>query len=162
MDVDLTAYAGKRVRIGFYHSATRDAYNTPSESTGWYIDDIQLVIKVPQLSGDFEAGWGDWSADRGLWEVGTPTAGPSSCHSGSQCVGTVLSGNYANLTDSRLISPTMLLPGVGGDEALLLRFWHWYSYSTYDSGAFQISSWDGEKWSDWSTISQLATGNSNT
>ena len=32
---------------------------------------------------DFESGWGDyWGADNGLWEIGTPTAGPTSAYEG--------------------------------------------------------------------------------
>ena len=31
---------------------------------------------------DFESGWGDWSTDNGVWEIGTPTAGPSASHGG--------------------------------------------------------------------------------
>ena len=33
-DVDLTAYSGERVRIGFLHSA-----GTSNVSPGWYVDD---------------------------------------------------------------------------------------------------------------------------
>jgi len=52
-------------------------------------------------------GWGGWGADNGVWEIGTPTKGPSASHWGSQCAGTVLSGNYSSDTDSRLISPSV-------------------------------------------------------
>ena len=76
---------------------------------------------------NFESGWDGWAADYGVWEVGTPTAGPDSCHGGSRCAGTVLGGNYPGETDSRLISPSITLPGVSGDEELHLRFWHWFS-----------------------------------
>jgi hypothetical protein len=37
-DVDLTAYSGKRVRIGFLHTST-----TTSSNAGWYIDDITVL-----------------------------------------------------------------------------------------------------------------------
>ena len=43
---------------------------------------------------NFESGWDGWGADYGVWEVGTPAAGPDSCHGGSKCAGTVLGGNY--------------------------------------------------------------------
>ncbi|MFB1490661.1 MULTISPECIES: hypothetical protein [unclassified Thiocapsa] len=29
------------------------------------------------LQEGFESGWGSWFADNGVWEVGTPTAGPA-------------------------------------------------------------------------------------
>ena len=46
---------------------------------------------------NFEFGIGDWSADNGLWEVGIPTVGPdSNAHSGQNCVGTLLGGNYGS------------------------------------------------------------------
>ena len=122
---ELTNYAGQKVRIAFYHTA--DSYDTAS---GWYIDDIEIIKKAPVFTGteDFEPGWGDWSTDNGVWQVGTPTAGPEYCHSGVNCAGTNLDGNYPNNTDSRLISPSIQLPAVSGDEEIHLRFWHWFSY----------------------------------
>jgi hypothetical protein len=42
--VDLSAYAGERVRLGFYHEdgTERNSYgqNVHSESAGWYLDDV--------------------------------------------------------------------------------------------------------------------------
>ena len=119
MDVDVSAYAGERVRIGFYHQALDYAGGVQGTdvSSGWYIDDVQVVtvpVVVPVLPyiDDFEAGSGDWGADNGLWEVGTPTAGPSDCHSGDNCAGTVLAGNYTPDADSRLISAPIQHPAV--------------------------------------------------
>ena len=154
MSVDLSAYAGRKVRIAIYHTASRNPSYEASESTGWYIDDVQLIVKVPEFTGDFESGWGDWYSDNGLWEVGAPTAGPSGVHGGTQCAGTVLAGNYTSWTDSRLISPTISLPGIGSDEALYFRFWHWFSYSSYDIGYVQVSTWDDgtSTWSDWENV----------
>jgi hypothetical protein len=153
MNVELTDYAGKKVRIAFYHTA-----DFPYESTGWYIDDVQITKKLPEFTGDFEFGWGDWNADRGLWEVGTPTAGPENCHSGANCAGTVLDGNYPTSTDSRMITPSIKLPDVEGDEELHLRFWQWFSYTTDDAGYVQISVYDEGTWSDWQTISDPIDG----
>ena len=102
----------------------------------------------PVLEEDFESGWGNWSADNGLWEVGTPTVGPIVCHGGTQCAGTVLDGNHPTDTDSRLISPSLRLPDVSTDEKVLLRFWHWFSFGTA-SGNVQLSVQDEvtEEWS---------------
>lgn len=152
MDVDLTSFASKRIRIGFYHTADSRYYNECS--WGWYIDDVQVVKKSSEFTGDFEQGWGDWSTDRGVWEIGVPTEGPSGCHSGTQCAGTVLAGNYPGDTDSRLVSPTIQLPSVKGYEELYLRFWHWFSYAVRDAGYVQISVYDPatSEWSDWTTI----------
>ena len=150
-DVDLTAYAGKRVRIGFYHTAFCDGGFCNDESTGWYIDDISIVKKVPAFTGSFESGWGDWGADRGVWQIGTPTVGPMGCYSGTQCATTGLNGNYPGETDSRLISPSIDLPSVTGAEELHLRFWQWFSYAAADSGQVQILVWDSVSgtWGSW-------------
>ena len=149
MAVDLTDYAGEKVRIAFYHTA----YSWPwgECGPGWYVDDIEIVRKVPGFSGDFESGWGDWSADRGVWEVGTPTVGPTECHGGAQCAGTILGGDYPGDTDSRLISPSITLPVVTEDEEIHLRFWQWFSYSVNDAGYVQISVYDEgtQTWSAW-------------
>lgn len=78
------------------------------------------------FSEDFEGGWGSWSADNGIWEVGLPTAGPNECHSGVHCAGTVLDGDYP-FNGSSLVSPTIALPEIGPAEEIHLRFWHWFS-----------------------------------
>lgn len=102
---------------------------------------------------NFESGIGNWYADNGVWEVGIPTAGPESCYSGQQCAGTILEGDYPGHTDSRLISPSILLPEISGAEEIHLRFWHWFSYSSYDSGQVQISVYDDSSgWSDFEPI----------
>jgi hypothetical protein len=147
--VDITAYAGKKVRIGFYHTA--DHYST---GAGWYVDDIAVIIMDPEFTGDFEDGWHDWSADKGVWQVGTPTAGPEGAHGGSQCAGTILDGNYPNSFVSRLISPSIRLPEVSGDEEIRLRFWHWFSFASGDAGYVQISVYDEvtAEWSAWDNI----------
>ena len=156
MDVDLTAYACKRVKIAFYHTADRDRYNH-SESTGWYIDDIMVFYGGAQcnVTEDFESGWSDcWGADNGLWEIGTPTAGPDSTYAGEQCVGTVLDGNYGEYTDSRLITPALLLPALESGEEIHFRFMNWFSFSSYDAGYVQVSVFneDTEVWSDWENL----------
>jgi len=96
----------------------------------------------------FESGWDDWTADNGVWEIGTPTAGPDSSHGGSQCAGTRLSGDYPANIDSRLISSPVTLPGVSGDEEILLRFWQWFSYAD-DEGYVQVSVYSGGLWGAW-------------
>lgn len=44
-DIALTAYAGNKVRIGFYHTAQCYYGDCRDTSTGWYIDDILLSIE---------------------------------------------------------------------------------------------------------------------
>jgi len=144
------------VRIAFYHYTENDT----SVSSGWYVDNIEVIKKVPEWNGDFECGWNDWSASNGVWEVGAPTGGPEVCHSGSQCAGTILNGNYPTWTNSRLVGPTILLPS--GEETLLLSFQHWYLYEGGDYGKTQISFYDEMTgWSDWDDLTGNITGNSN-
>ena len=152
MAIEITAYAGETVRLGFYHTAHRSPSYSGSESTGWYIDDIEVVAKVPEFTGGFETGWGDWSADGGIWQVGPSTSVPG--YSGNNCAGTVLNSSYHAWTDSRLVSATFQLPAVSAAEELHLRFMQWFSYSSYDSGQVQIQVQDeatGE-WEDWQDI----------
>jgi hypothetical protein len=159
-DRDLTPYAGERIRIAFYHTATRDIWGNPSESTGWYIDDVEVAKFTPTFTGDFESGWGDWGVDNAVWEVGTPTAGPSSAHSGSQCAATILGGNYPGGLSSRLISPPIDLPAVSGYEEIHLRFWHWFSYCGSDQGRVQVSVYSGGTWGTWENVGLAFTGSS--
>jgi len=156
-DVELTAYAGEKLRIGFLHTES-----SISVSTGWYIDDVQIVSKLPQASGDFEAGWVDWGAGGGVWQIGTPGAGPDACFSGSQCAGTILDGVYADATNSRLVSATMQLPTVGAIEEIHLRFQNWFSYETGDSGQVQVSVWDANtsSWGNWLSEGDALSGSS--
>jgi hypothetical protein len=160
MDLDITKYSGEKVKIAFFHTA--DTY-WGGESTGWYIDDVSVSnaerIVYPSssvlLDEDFESGLNGWGSDNGLWQVGTPTVGPSDCHSGTQCAGTLLDANYSGLTDSRFISPSIPLMSVSGQEEIHLMFWQYFSYSDRDGGNVQISVWDdtAKQWSGWTTIS---------
>ena len=154
-DVDVTAYAGERVRFGFVHNSNDDGYI----HHGWFIDELEVVTvpviaSSPPFSDDFEGGLADWSADNGVWAVGTPTAGPASCYLGDNCAGTVLDGNYPSATDSRLISAPLELPTPGDSEELRLRFWQWFSYYNLDTHSVQISVWNAvsSSWQQWVDI----------
>src|SRR5262249_3218696 len=124
-------------------------------AAGWYLDDIEIVRQISQFDGTFEAGWGDWFADNGVWEVGQPTVvGPPACHSGNVCAGTVLGGNYGPHADSRLTFPSIQLPSVTGVDEIHLRFWDWHQYAISnddDHGQVQVSAYDSQtnQWSDW-------------
>ena len=105
--------------------------------------EVTVVDITPTFTGDFEAGWVDWSADVGLWEVGTPSVvGPPSCFAGTQCAGTVLDGNYPANTTSRLVGASMQMPVVTGFDEIHLRFQNWFAYGSGDSGQVQVSVWD--------------------
>jgi len=151
--LDLSEYAGSNIRIAFYMTSTYSA-----NDNGWYIDDVEICYG-PQIFNnpeDFETGIGDWSADNGLWEVGIPNIGPESTHSGQQCVGTDLNGNYPQHANTRLITPSLTLPALSGDDRIQLKFWHWFCL---DETSYAGSGWqrdycyvqisvDGGEWQD--------------
>lgn len=154
--VDLSEFAGNRIRIGFYHEDNKDATFDHYESHGWFIDDIRIqkqeiaffdLTKVE----DFENGLKHWYSDRGVWEIGKPTAGPENAFSGTECVGTVLAGNYTYRPDSRLISPRIILPYVAEWDEMLLRFRQFFSYSSKDFGEVQVSVFENGEYSSWIT-----------
>ncbi|MFZ5981464.1 MAG: T9SS type A sorting domain-containing protein [Candidatus Zixiibacteriota bacterium] len=143
---DLSAYAGEEVEICFYFTSSVDGWGDSYVSSGWYIDEITLetgerVFVDPE---DWESGIGDWYADFGIWEVGTPTSGPSGAYEGTNCTGTILTGNYVDGPDSRLISPPFVVPGM--EDNPRLRFWHWFSFNSNDAGYVQIRIVDSTTW----------------
>jgi bacillopeptidase F (M6 metalloprotease family) len=132
--VDLSAYAGKTVRISF--SLINGPY--ADTSVGWYIDDVSIAVvlanDIAPFADGFENGLRHWWAHNGTWQVGAATTGPGSCYGGSgQCAATVLDGNYPN-TNSSLVSPSIALPTIDAGEEIHLRFWHWFSFAEHQFG----------------------------
>lgn len=159
--VDLTAFASQRIRLAFAHTAKRRNPSIADEAAGWSIDSVQLWRGVPAMPmlEDFENGWSDWSAEHGVWQVGLPSFGAGAAHHGNGAAGTILNGNYPAITTSRLVSPEFILPRIGADDLLLLRFWQWFAYAGGDSGTVQISQRTASGWSDWQTLSKTAAEN---
>ncbi len=159
--VDLTSYAGEKIRIAFWIDQGNSGWPNYHSyvGLGWYIDDVlietrsEVTVDLPfggTYKKDFEDDWRDWWASNGQWEVGNPTTGPEECYAGSSlCAATKLDGNYADNNESRLISPYIQLPALG---EIYLRFRHWASFGSYDAGRVQISyeTSPGE-WSAWET-----------
>ena len=73
----------------------------------------------------------------------------------TNCVGTVLSGNYPYGPDSRLISPVIDLPQVTDQEEIVLRFQQLFSYSSSDRGEIQIQLYENESWSNWTILKTI-------
>ena len=127
---------------------------------GWYLDELEVVTGIPVFHNpeSFEAGWGDWVATGGAWEVGPPTSGPDGAHGGTNAVATVLGGNYAdalgavNGTYSSLVSPWFRVPSMATSPKL--RFWQWFSFNSGDSGTVSIRA-GTNAW----TVLQTVTGN---
>jgi hypothetical protein len=157
--LDLTAYAGRTVQLGFYFAA-----DGASVSSGWYVD--ELVVETgpppppPSWPESFEGGWGGWrvdyfggqATDGAIWEIGVPTSGPPTnalgwrAHQGTNCAATVLSGDYPAWSTSRLVSPAFEVPVASLNPRL--RFWHWWSFAEYAYGRVQISTNNGTSWDD--------------
>jgi len=91
--------------------------------------DYQTINLAPietLFSEDFENGPGGWThgGSQDEWELGTPTFGPASAHSGANCWGTNLGGPYANNADCWLLSPRIDLSNLASAN---LSFWVWNS-----------------------------------
>ena len=143
--IDLRDYTGQSVQIAFRFVSVNDSRVDP----GWYIDDVELITGAVEFNNPegFEGGLGDWSSERGTWQVGVPTSGPGSAFSGNNVAATILDGDYGANVDSRLVSPPFVVPGSG--ENPRLRFWHWYdTRGTLASGEVQIK----EEGGDWIRI----------
>ncbi|MFI5397350.1 MAG: hypothetical protein ACHQ9S_17570, partial [Candidatus Binatia bacterium] len=149
--LDISSHAGKTVRIGFLLSQGNSGW--PNYSTavgsGWYIDNVEVSVNsalpfqvsssTPYSAGD-EAGWGDWYADNGVWQVGLPLSGPGNCFNGSaQCVATNLKGTYPDNGSSTLISPNIQLPAITADQVIRLRFEQWVAMGSWDSAVVEIA-----------------------
>ncbi len=141
--VDLSPFANAAVQIALrFYSVDVVGNGGPDVSTGWYVDEVRLVtgsILLPNVEF-FESGINDWSGERGTWEVGIPTSGPRRAYQGQNCAATVLTGDYAEPVDSRLLSPPF--------SALLrtnsLRFWHWFCFNAGDYGEVQVKLLSGQ------------------
>ena len=93
--VDLSAYAGKQIQIGFQQNGG----NNPAP--GWYIDNVSIdKVTITQglpFTTGFESvtstNWQGWSVDNGIWQIGTPpvTSGPGAAYDGVNCAGTAMS-----------------------------------------------------------------------
>ncbi len=94
----------------------------------------------------FEAGDGGFSTS-GLWERGTPTAGPSlGAGNGANVWGTDLDGNYGNNVCRWLVGPEFDMTGVPAGLDPVLRFSHWYQTESYYDGGIVQASKDGGPW----------------
>jgi len=127
-ELNLSAYAGQSVQIAFQFISGNEEYGS---GPGWYVDDVTLVTGavstlVPNVPDTFASGPGDWSADNGVWSVGTPTVGPKGAYSGTTTAGTAMTGNVPANMSSRLISPAFTVPAASQNPRL--QFWQWFQF----------------------------------
>jgi RHS repeat-associated protein len=147
------------VQVGF---RVRDSYGYVAP--GWYVDEVELrtgpeIFNNPE---SFEVGWGDWFSDGALWQIRRPGNGPVNAHTGTNAACGNIGGNYPAGVSSRLISPILSVPALGPESVLLLRFWQWYQYGAGDTGAVQVTRWNGLGWEEWSTLLLAATNGTST
>ncbi|MBK9336196.1 MAG: hypothetical protein IPM98_06270 [Lewinellaceae bacterium] len=86
----------------------------------------------------FETGGAGWtiSGIGNAWEIGTPmyAYGPSSAYEQTNCAGTNLTGYYPNNANTRLVSPTIPLPTLNGNEKIKLGFYQWFNTTKPTTG----------------------------
>jgi RHS repeat-associated protein len=143
--LDLSQFAGLSVQIAFHFVS--DGGSAVAPNAGWFMDDVALVTGTPVFNNPegFESGLGDWSVDRGTWQVGVPTSGPGAAFSGNNCASLAVSGgDYQANVDSRLISPPLAVPAA--NQSPRLRFWHWYSIGGGDHATVDIKPLSSSTW----------------
>lgn len=130
--VDLRSYAGKKVQLGF-HLLAAFQNRAGDLDLGWYMDDARLEtgpMRFAAVEG-FEGGFGDWSGEGGVWQVGAPSAtGAPRPFEGTQVAATHLGGNYGTTHDARLVSPEFMVPARG--QVSRFAFDYWYSLGLFD------------------------------
>jgi hypothetical protein len=109
--------------------------------------DLRILHQV--VGWDFEGACPNGWTLTSEWQCGTPSSvGPATAHSGAQCLGTVIAGNYSNgLTwaGTNATSPAIDLTGTTAPQAM---FYLWVDTegSTYDGANLKVST-DGTTFS---------------
>ena len=101
---------------------------------------------------DMESGLAGWTVTNlhggACWEYGVPTFGPSGAFSGERVWGTVLGGNYPNLAQASLASPS-----VDVKLSPRLEFQSWHQFAANDFGVVEVNPGTG-----WVNVSGLLEG----
>jgi hypothetical protein len=163
--VDLSAFAGKTVRIAFRLNQDQVFQGT---NAGWYVDLVTVALRptvtvdgANPFGEDFEGGLDEWWVDNGIWQVGAPGSGPGDAFGGTNAAATVLDGDYRDKTRSRLVSPSLELPQTAPGAKIELRFWHWFSIHGTDTAYVQVSEeLSPGVWSAWSNQASFVSSSS--
>jgi len=126
--------------ITFYTNLTGDQ-NTDNDAMGVTTTSVE-VITLPYYQ-DFEPSNGGYAPNPPIcaWEWGSPTGGPGSAHSGTNCWAV---DGYPDMVDWRLETPLIDLT----DTYAMLSFYHWYNMEGhFDGGNVKISTDYGNTWS---------------
>ncbi|MBU1920417.1 immune inhibitor A, partial [bacterium] len=104
-----------------------------------------LTVGTPSYSDDFETDEGLWESDNpDGWQWGSPSNGPGSAHSGTNCWGTLLDANYPA---GSCFSMILDLPLTVESPTASVEFWCWYdSELAYDGCNLKVSADGGNTW----------------
>ncbi|MFP4459358.1 MAG: FlgD immunoglobulin-like domain containing protein [Candidatus Zixiibacteriota bacterium] len=92
---------------------------------------------------DFESDDGGFISSAG-WDWGTPSSGPSAAHSGTNCWGTNIAGDYDNNADWVLQFDLTASPLTTIES---ITWWQWYETESYfDAGIIDLSTDGGSTW----------------
>lgn len=92
---------------------------------------IDGIVQKDFFTDDMETGINDWETAGGAngWALGMPTNEPVP-HSGDNCWGTNLDGNYPDLNDNSLTLEHYVDLRTASDP--VLSFWHWLEVEAHD------------------------------
>ncbi len=113
--------------------------------------DGTLLTTTATTTDNFETGAPGWTTGAAPdtvqeWELGTPTYGPITTPSGTNCWGTDLDNTYNSGTHCWLMSPVYDLTGSAATTQATLTFWRWYWFGANDEGHVEISTDGGTTW----------------
>ena len=120
-----------RLQLGVLAGAVQDLSGNPNDAFG----PATYVVPVDKVDfvDDMEGGLGSWTVTTSVfaqatacaWAWGVPdpsyAAGPSAAYSGTHCWGTVITGDYPNNMDARLISQPIQ---VGVSPTIDFQVWY--------------------------------------
>jgi len=108
---------------------------------------VEVALGLEVLNGlyfeDFEggqpSGWDYGISILGpVWEWGTATSGPGSCHSGTGCVATVVGGDYNPQATMTAATVTSTQIDLSSATAPVLTYWQWIQFGATDGGKVQV------------------------
>jgi bacillopeptidase F (M6 metalloprotease family) len=135
--IDLRDFIGQTIQISFKFVSVDTVYSNDN-GPGWFIDDFRLETNPMEFGGrdDFEDGFGDWSVEGGIWQVGLPSNGPEAPFSGEALAGTIIDGDYSSEdAQGRFISPAFTVPDTTFPR---IHYHQWYEFGASDYGRVEI------------------------
>ncbi len=155
IDVTNVASLG-RVQMSVLSDAVGDLATPAANSNAPFGPALYVVpIQKVDFMDTMELGAGQWTASTQVfaqlttraWEWGTPStnylAGPSSTVSGSNCWGTVLTGDYPNSMAAWVMSP---LIQVGTGPVVDFYVWYTLEYMDGPTDFGYVEAYDGTAW----------------